>query len=236
MWKVLATFMALICMTRCAEDVPCKLSFYVRNVSDGGNMTADGSSIFAEDIIAVSKNVWNRYQHTNVTINGTEYVVRDYYTAKESADFTMFVDHPRNDKMSMCSWIPKRRLSEDDDKKNDSDPDPGDKKNDSDPDDYSWSTKCTVTFYTSSSNENDGYNTAADGSPLKYSDHVAAVSTDMYYKLKHKKLRFNGQTYVVRDSCSSCHRGERLGVDILVANKREAERGGVQHGTCEIRG
>lgn len=230
MWKVVATFtfMALI-FTTCAEDVPCKINVYTRNVNDGGNTTAGESSFPTENIVAVSKDVWDVYKHLNVTINGTEYVVRDQYTCGDS-DFTIFVDHPTDGGMSMCSWVPTPRAPEDDEKIPNSPPDTSSHGG-------SWtSTYCTVTFYTSSPNENNGHGTAADGSRLIPSNNIAAVSTSMYRKLKHKKLRFQGKTYTVRDSCSSCNRGGRLGVDILVASKKEAKRLGIRRGKCEIKG
>ena len=98
---------------------------------------------------------------------------------------------------------------------------------------YANTEECQVTFYTSDPAENDGYTTAADGSDLNHSENIIAVTEDMYDSLKHKRIRIDGDTYTVRDICSSCT-DEYLSIDMLVASKSIANKRGVHFTECEI--
>ena len=53
------------------------------------------------------------------------------------------------------------------------------------------------------------------------------------FKLKHKKIRFNGVTYTVRDQCSACS-DDSFHIDILVDSSSEALKRGVDYGVCEF--
>ena len=100
-------------------------------------------------------------------------------------------------------------------------------------DNESQTKECQVTFYTDDPAENDGYTTTADGSELDASQNIIAVTHKMYKTLEHKKIRIDGETYTVRDICSSCT-DEHLHVDMLVSSKKEAFDRGVYFTECEI--
>jgi hypothetical protein len=98
---------------------------------------------------------------------------------------------------------------------------------------YASIEECQVTFYTNDPAENDGYITTADGSALDHTENIIAVTEVNYEKLKHKKIRIDGEIYTVRDTCSSCT-DEVLSIDMLVASKDIANERGEHFTECEI--
>jgi hypothetical protein len=199
----------------------CSISVYTPKLKNGVYITADGEkNTDIEGIASVPLYLWDKYKGTNIIINNNEYIVRDNFAEDEDVDFVIFSNYLDDDKHATCSWIPNQLK--------DSTLEP-----ENEPDTGGEIVSCIVTYYTSSPSENHGSSTTADDSPLNPDDNIVAVSESLFASLKHKKLRFEGKTYTVRDSCSSCNRGD-LGVDILVHSKAEAMKNGIKKGDCEI--
>ena len=248
----------IVVSSNVAQSVPCRLSYFSPRFRNGAYVTADGSqNTRIDNIVAVSPRFWKAYKGKNVFIDGKTYEVKDTFPDGEKSDFTVFARTKKMDGVGECSWTPTRRPSP----APISSPFPYPPSpfppspfppSPSPPSPFPPSpspfphtrkhvekspartkTNCMVTYYSDSASENDGYTTTADGSSLDANDKIVAVASSHYKQLKHKKIRFNGVVYTVRDQCSGCS-NDYFHIDILVHSSSEAFKRGVDHGVCEF--
>lgn len=82
---------------------------------------------------------------------------------------------------------------------------------------------CKVSFFGKGLGENEGNTKLADGTPNEKAakaGNVVAVPTDVYDKMKHKKVVLDGKEYIVRDQCTTC-RENGAHYDIMVNESNE---------------